>query len=186
MIVNDLFEFVFVHVPKTAGTTIRTALLKLPGSLPINGSKHTTVAELVERMPAAEGYYKFCFVRDPWERFGSLHRFLTEREKDRTYPVPADVNDFASVLERREPWLLALRSMRPQHDFAEGCSFVGRFERLEEDALAIAQRFGKKRIKLKRLNSHGEPVCYRDAMTARTQDIIADYYRQDVERFGYR
>jgi hypothetical protein len=186
MIVNHAFRFVFYHVPKTAGTSIRTALLKLPGSIAPNGSKHTTPSELAEVMPEVRAYYSFCFVRDPWERFGSCHRFLRDRKKGSHYSIPDDVNDLAELLVRREPWLVERRSMMPQHVFADDCSFVGRFERLEDDALQIAQRFGKKQVKLKRLNSHGEPMRYRDAMTARSQGIIADFYQRDIECYGYR
>ncbi len=186
MIVNHAFRFIFYHVPKTAGTSIRTALLKLPGSIAPNGSKHTTPVEAAERMPEVQSYFSFCFVRDPWERFGSFHRFLRDRKKVSHHPLPHDVNDFAELLSRREPWLIGRRSIMPQHLFADGCAFVGRFERLEEDALQVAQRFGKKRVNLKRLNSHGEPMRYRDAMTARTQEIIADFYKRDIGQFGYR
>jgi hypothetical protein len=185
MIVNHAFRFIFYHVPKTAGSSIHAALLKLSGSIAPDGTKHLTPAEVAEQMPEVQGYFSFCFVRDPWERFGSYHRFLTARER-KNYVPPTDLNDFADQLAQRHPWFAKNRAILPQHIFADGCSFVGRYERLEEDALQVAQHFGKKRIKLKRINSHGEPVRYRDAMTARTQDIIAEYYRQDVERFGYR
>jgi hypothetical protein len=184
MVVNHAFRFAFYHVPKTAGTSIQTALLKLPGSIRPSQSRHLTPAQAAEFMPEVQGYFSFCFVRDPWERFGSLHRYLASRERT-AYRTTADVNDLAEALARRDPWLMGRHSILPQHVFADSCSFVGRYERLEEDALTIAQKFGKKRIKLKRLNSHGDQVRYRDGMTARSQDIIADFYREDIARFGY-
>lgn len=185
MIVNHALQFVFYHVPKTAGSSVRAALMKLPGCIRPHGSKHLTPADAAGIMPEVLGYFSFCFVRDPWERFGSLHRFLAAREHtaDRT---PADINAFAEQLERRDPWLMGRHSIIPQHVFADGCTFVGRYERLEEDALAIAQRFGKQRVKLKPLNRHGEPVRYRDGMSSRTQAIIAEHFQRDIEQFGYR
>jgi hypothetical protein len=62
--------------------------------------------------------------------------------------------------------------------------FVGRFERLEEDAGYLFRRIGVEAA-LPRLNAscHG---LYRDYYTARTRDLVAQRFARDIERFGYR
>ena len=106
MIVNHELRFIFFHVPKTAGTSFRLALSGIPGSVNIGKpTKHLTPAEIGKVLPpekvvAAAGYFSFCFVRDPWERFGSLHRFLFLKHRDR-YKVPEDLNDFVKALAER-------------------------------------------------------------------------------------
>jgi hypothetical protein len=100
--------------------------------------------------------------------------------------VPEDLNDFVKSLgERRgrlEPW----HSTRPQVDFARGLSFVGKFESVEQDAAHITQLIGWPHLKMKHKNASGDVVRYRDRMTAESQAIIAEIYRDDIERFGYR
>jgi hypothetical protein len=84
MIINHERQFVFFHIPKTAGWSVRSALAKIPGSIDIGKTtKHLTPREVGDALQIdatqIQGYFSFCFVRDPWERFGSLHRFQRNR-----------------------------------------------------------------------------------------------------------
>jgi hypothetical protein len=191
MIINHELKFIFYHVPKTAGTSLRLALSRIPGSVKIDKpTKHLTPAEIVRVLPAdkvvsAAGYLSFCFVRDPWERFGSLHRFLFLKHRDR-YKVPEDLNDFVKALADRRGRLQPRHSTRPQMDFAKGLTFVGRYESIEQDVAHITQLIGWPHLKMKHKNASGDLIHYRDRMTAESQDIIADVYREDIERLGYR
>lgn len=189
MIINHHARFVFYHVPKSGGVSVRNALLEQRGSERIR-PKHLTPAQFRMTWRALTDwrhywYFSFCFVRDPWERFGSFHRFLRNRRKYRW--VTDDLNDFAAELEKRSPRLMRMRaSIRPQSDYAPGASFVGRFERLADDFAQVAERLGLQPVALGRLNASGPLVCYRDRMTARSEATIAQFYRDDIERFGYR
>jgi len=88
MIVNDHFKFVFAHIPKTAGTSVRIALGALDGNttLGVADTKHETPREFLENYQSRTGLspdrirsYRFvCFVRHPVDRFASLHRYLVE------------------------------------------------------------------------------------------------------------
>ena len=191
MIVNHDRKFVFYHVPKTAGTSFRLALSRIPGSIDIGKpTKHLTPAEIGTVLPpdkvvTVAGYFSFCFVRDPWERFGSLHRFLFLKHRDR-YKVPEDLNDFVKALADRRGRLQPRHSTRPQVDFATGLSFVGKFESVEQDVAHISQLIGWPYLKMKHKNASGGTIRYRDRMTAEAQAIIAEIYRDDIERLGYR
>ena len=190
MIVNHELKFIFYHVPKTAGTSFRRALSRIPGSVDIGKpTKHLTPAEIGKALPPAEvasaaGYLSFCFVRDPWERFGSLHRFLFLKHRE-LYKVPENLDDFVQALADRGGRLQPWHSTRPQIDFARGLTFVGRFESIEQDMAHVAQLIGRPHLKMKHKNASGDAVRYRDRMSARSQKIIAEIYREDIERLGY-
>lgn len=78
-------NFVFVHIPKTGGTTVEHVLglrteeayfssLPLPHLVPsFKTPQHFTLQELEENLGGAfvAGAYKFAFVRNPWDRFVS-------------------------------------------------------------------------------------------------------------------
>jgi hypothetical protein len=50
----------------------------------------------------------------------------------------------------------------------------------------VAQLIGRPHLKMKHKNASGDAIRYRERMTARSQAIIADIYREDIERLGYR
>lgn len=189
MIINHQSRFIFYHVPKAAGVSIRSALLEQPGSRRIR-PKHLTPAQFRATWHGLTDwrhywYFSFCFVRDPWERFGSFHRFLRNRRKHRW--ITDDLNDFAAELGKRTPRIMKIRAaIRPQSHYARSVSFVGRFERLADDFAQVAERLDLQSVALERINASGAPVRYRDRMNARSEAIIAEYYRDDIERFGYR
>ena len=92
MIISPKHEFVFVHIPKCAGTSVRHQLrqcdpdhifLGRPGTHPVLGQidyAHIPVAQLKEHFPDYFDYLirfdAFALVRDPLERFGSALRQL--------------------------------------------------------------------------------------------------------------
>ncbi len=194
MIVNHQRRFIFYHVPKTAGSSIHQALLRDPGSIEIvRPTKHLTPPQYLKTVAseiaeAVRGYASFCFVRDPWERFGSVHRFLLSQPKH-VHRVPESLDDFVAALAEHGRSLRPRRSTRPQSDIARNVAFIGRYENLDGDFRRIAKSIGLPWRFWKRLehrNSSGDPVSYRRLMNARSQAIIADFYREDIERFGYR
>jgi hypothetical protein len=202
MIINDKYRFVFVHVPKTAGKSIQAALSEIEGSIrgPINGSgtRHETRSELFERlkltpsspMPFSNSdvpvsdYLFFGFVRNPWSRFCSMHKYV--RAKKWGDRIPADVNDFARMLGDLDPWILKLASARPQSDFISAeVGFVGRYENLAHDFAEVMQRFGLTSA-LPHINSSGSyQDDYRSKLMPASAEIIAKHYESDIREFGY-
>ncbi|NJO34294.1 MAG: sulfotransferase family protein [Rhodospirillales bacterium] len=90
-------------------------MLEQPGSRRIR-PKHLTPAQFRMTWHGLTDwrhyrYFSFCFVRDPWERFGSFHRFLRNRRKHRW--ITADLNDFAAELGKRTPRLMKIRAGHP-------------------------------------------------------------------------
>ena len=203
MVVNDKYRFVFIHIPKSAGTSIQTALKEVEG---LNrraprgaGTKHETVNELMARwglqsdsmMPSKKAsiplsdYLFFCFVRNPWARLCSLHRYLCQIGVVEN--VPTDVNDFVKLIADEDPSVTSLRSIRPQSDFVTNhVGFVGRYENLAEDFAAVMRQLTLE-IALPHENSSGSfRHNHRDLLSDESAEVIARIYRTDVERFGYQ
>jgi hypothetical protein len=195
MILNDRHRFVFVHVPKTAGTSIGAALRSLRGSQKLRffQTKHVTPAELrahSERLPWFDrrdfSDYRFVgFVRNPWDRFASIHRYLLMQPARRRKPVPDSLEDFARMLEAAEPWVEALHSVRLQSDFVDGSFFmIGRYEQLAVDFADLCQRLGVS-LQLPHKNMSQAAGDYRPLYTDRMVEIIQKRYARDIAQFGY-
>jgi hypothetical protein len=83
--ISHKHRFIFIHIPKTAGTSIEEALRDescqlLPGEwdyrraphAPLNHLTLQEVADCGILTPAQlKSYFKFCFVRNPWDRLVS-------------------------------------------------------------------------------------------------------------------
>ncbi|MGH6870204.1 MAG: sulfotransferase family 2 domain-containing protein [Rhizomicrobium sp.] len=190
MIVSASRRFVFAHVPKTGGISIRAALapfadesLRLPA--------HETLAGLAARLPQTRGHFKFAFVRNPWDRLVSFYAYA-RRFLARTLPglQTLSFEDMLRALDRHEDWTHDVHAFRPQSDFVRGADgapladFVGRFERLETDFdLACARAGIAARLTHRNASDHRPyAACY----TAWSRDFVAARYRTDIEAFDYR
>lgn len=85
-------KFIFVHIPKNAGNTVRQSVFKLPNddvkliSHIENGTQfssiineHLTYDEHLKKYSEhnPEGIFSFCFLRNPYERFISIYNYLS-------------------------------------------------------------------------------------------------------------
>ncbi|RLA18258.1 MAG: sulfotransferase [Gammaproteobacteria bacterium] len=200
MVISHQHHFVFLHLPKTAGTSIEVALgLRYgrtggwdPNSCEIVGeTKHHVV-------PAAipQDYTVFTFVRNPWDRILSYYMFRREPRNAKRRNIHPD--------ERRisfRDWLLRLDEFRRYRRINAAFTiavdnqsriigdlpqFVGRFENLTEDLNIICERVGVEPTALSNVNpTVHKTEAYAYYYTDETRDIVARLYREDIDRFGY-
>jgi len=109
MFVSDTYGFIYLHVPKTAGLSLRLALRGLNGQCYVDYPRlhlNSTELRLTVGNKRWNNYYKFAFVRNPWDWNVSLFRFLMENPRwlhlDQYYKeLPRDqLNEFVENLRR--------------------------------------------------------------------------------------
>ena len=82
MIVSHKHKFVFVKIPKTAGETLVTALreyIEWDLVAPPRGN-HEKLKEIKGKLDSWEEYFKFTFVRNPWDLRVSRFFYLRQIE----------------------------------------------------------------------------------------------------------
>lgn len=209
MVVSDTHRFLFFHTPKTGGKSLTRALKRhaTPDNWSETVTKHDTPptfrAANLERMEqrglsgpgldgfAAEGWFRFAFVRNPWDRMLSLYSFLKARPADRLPEARmlADFSEFVRRAEQGEGWITGLHSMRPQADFTTdergrpALDHIGRFETFDEDIARIGERLGL-RIRTPHLN-RSEHAGYREVYDPASRDAVGRLFADDIERFDY-
>ncbi|MBL3568923.1 sulfotransferase family 2 domain-containing protein [Rhodovulum visakhapatnamense] len=190
-------RLIFVHVPKAAGTSVKTEFYGGPGA------GHRRIIEFAAHDPGRmRDFFKFSFVRNPWDRLLSAHAYLTDGSKatgrDRRFAreVMALHPGFeAFVLALEDPGfrrrVMAYDHFRTQAYWLcmpgardHAMDFLGRFERFDEDMEALRDRLGRPSRPAVRILSSDHPP-YRDAYSARMRDIAGDIYARDVALFGY-
>lgn len=186
----DRYRCIFIHVPKAAGTSVAQSLFGA-------ASRHVDYHEYERANPAKfRHYFKFTFVRNPWDRLLSAYTFLLNggmNDMDAAWAAEHLANidefrDFVQLLVER-PELLQWVHLRPQHSFL--CNehgdikvdFVGRVENIEVDFATIAARIGvPANLSIRNRSDH---VPYADIYDARSREQVARLYRSDIEIFGY-
>lgn len=202
--INHRYKFIFVHINKCAGQSIRRAL-------PRGTRGHNTIQhyfELCERQgrdPAS--YFKFTFVRNPWDKIVSFYHYHRRRDWE-LFPWPADdAPDFNAFVQRMfvdDDGALAYeifkaRSGDSTHRLRLSNSldwvsspdgkvlvdFIGRVENLQADFDQVCDRIGIRRRQLPHVNRSSH-TPYWEYYDDASREIVADRFRRDLEYFGYR
>lgn len=186
----DEYKCIFIHVPKAAGTSIALTLFN-------SSSRHVPWTEYYRANPGKfKRYFKFGFVRNPWDRLVSTYFFLAKggmcdadaRWANRVLPAYDDFGDFVRrwVDERSvQTWVHFV----PQHQFVCDSSgavmvdLLGRMENIEANFAQVAAKLGCAET-LKKVNT-GSQKHYSHYYDDETREIVRRVYRRDIELFGY-
>lgn len=146
-------------------------------------------------------YFKFGFVRNPWDRLVScwsqkvarknLFAWVDAETWSRLRDFPAFV-DFVSELDLTH-CDAHLRLQSRLIDLSQ-VDFVGRLEHFDRDYPEVCRRIGVPLDGLERINrstradlsTRGHTGHYREFYTDALADKVRDLYRLDIQIFGYR
>jgi hypothetical protein len=188
----DRNQCIFIHIPKTGGVSVAHSLF---GNL-AGGHRKISDYQLIYGKRDFHAFFKFTFVRNPWDRLLSSYLFLKRGGYNRADAEWAEAHlaDYETFEGFVKSWVspetvLTHVHFIPQHLFVCDASgnlvvdFIGRFEQLAEDFEIVRRRLGI----LARLEHHNrsEPRNYRNFYTEATEKIVERVYRKDIELFGY-
>ena len=196
--ISHKHKFIFIHIPKTAGTSVEEALRDescqlLPDEwdharVPHAPLNHLTLQELADYdilTPAQlNSYFKFCFVRNPWDRLVSevFCPWMSPWFKD--LPVDQRIRR-ACELAATPPGIA--NHLLPQQDFVTAdnlqMDFIGRFEHLDEDFGQLCRLLGIKVTLPHRNRSLHRP--YQEYYDTGTQALVHTAYQRDIDAFHY-
>ena len=131
-------------------------------------------------------YFKFCFVRNPFDRTVSDYLWRTRKTGDESMTFSAfldriDRHDFSSrtIPRHFDNWPIYTVDDRIAVDF------VGRFERLEEDLDDVFSRRGLDRRPLTLAKSMQRQGSYRDWYGTRERGLVERLFANEVRQFDY-
>ncbi|HEY4113290.1 MAG TPA: sulfotransferase family 2 domain-containing protein [Rhizomicrobium sp.] len=125
-----------------------------------------------------DGYFKFCFERNPWDRMVSSFFW----EKSRVRNCPQDFATYIRSWRARENFELYTYCGKVMVDF------IGRYENIEHDwkeALARAGIDEPPQLGNEKSQFRPRGESYRDYYTPETRDIVAKRYASTIALLGY-
>ena len=188
--INHNHNFIFIHIPKTGGSSIEKLFLKkyINGGL---NTKHKTINSFKRNLEEAtfKNYFKFCCIRNPWERMVSYYHFRARDENQKGFQKRYKNFTFKQYLLslkkgslptlNQSKWIFGQKKQ-------EGIlvDYVMKFENLQSDFNIVCDKIGVQRQELEHVNktNHGK---YQEYYTEETKEIVDAMYKKDIERLGY-
>jgi Sulfotransferase family len=206
MLISDSHQFIFLRMRKVASTSMKTILLPLcvprpAGTLAHLKSRmrletdyrkyvfraHDDIRAAQRRMPADtfDRYFKFTFVRNPWDRLVSEYEFLLRKTEHGRHARVKKLGGFKQFIEMQVPRKDAYQvNMMCDSNGKLLLDFIGKLENLQEDWKTVCTRIGIPHQELQRKNA-SQRSHYQDYYDNESRQLVARHWAREIELFGY-
>lgn len=210
MVILDDHKCIFIHVPKTGGSSVEAFFSiheKTLGLVPMQIAPnekiqhgrhltHSTSSHIKQKFPKKhETYFKFAIVRNPYEKMVS-HAAWRDKKWAKNIELSniefkKIVTEVYNTFKNNRAYFLKEPHFRPQYLYTYDASnnlnvdFVGRYETLEEDWKTICSKIPTVVYKPlpSRMVSRHKP--WEDYYTPELRRMVYEMYKKDFELFGY-
>src|SRR5438128_9544242 len=192
-------QFLFVHIPKTAGNSIQSilrdysedeivALRSEQDGIERFGvrnpnfkiKKHSTLAEYRGALGEERFHslYKFACERNPWDRMVSYYFTPTQSVGE------LDRKEFRKVISKALSVADYLRLDRGEDDPFSNVDHVMRFENLADDFQSVCATLGIPTVDLPQYNRSSREH-YSKYYNDELRELVRKRFASEIERFGY-
>lgn len=198
-------NYIFVHIPKTAGHAVTQMLSgEEHGSLGLP-HWHISANDIREKVKNYDEYFSFAFVRHPLDRLYSMYRYnlpfiprLKAHALYKTNGLYAYEYDFKTWLLDNESWagwdtnkklLPAQKEQQSSYitdkDGKIIVNYVARFENFNSEFNTITKKIGITIPTIMHTNKSGNKVKYRDLYDDEMIAFVKKHHQTDMELFDY-
>jgi hypothetical protein len=185
---------IFIHIPKAAGTSIARSIYGM-------NVGHRKASDYIAVSDSEfKKYYRFSFVRNPWDRAISAYNFVKQGGTSLVQPLPNNIykssmfNTFETFVTEWLPYQDLRKTdvvFEPQYKYVYDTNnqllvdFIGKIENIDTDLKKIKLQINKK-IEVKQLNkSNRQQEGYKAYYTPKSAEIIEKIYHNDIALFNY-
>ncbi|MEZ5536104.1 MAG: sulfotransferase family 2 domain-containing protein [Thiolinea sp.] len=216
MLLSHKYNFLFVHIAKTGGTSVRAALNKLRWHDPLyylmwpchrisglTGHKlgtrfprHAHIIAAKEMLPAElyDGLFKFAFVRNPWDlQVSSFHHI--QRERPQHLNGMTDFNEFMRwKFNPERPYQYHIdTSLSLQSDYlvdlhgVKQVDFLGHYESLNDDFHTVCRHIGAQAFDLPhKRKATDRQQDFRSYYADDVAELVAQHFQRDIDMLEYQ
>lgn len=178
MILKDK-RIIFVHAPRTSGTSIEKSILN--GRLVKDSMKHLRASQFQKMfLDNWDQFYKFTIVRNPWDRVISMYH--QPYFKDIGFLSGKTLKHFLDNY-KPAPWEHGIQCS----DYADtDMNLIIKFEDRED---GLEKLFLETQIRVdsnvKERSTNRDKKHYSDFYDDETREIVSSMFSEDIKRFNY-
>lgn len=199
--INHMYKCIFIHIQRTGGTSIERTIQGEDQWNKLHLTKHILASTAKEIYADYwNDYFKFSFVRNPWDRIYSMAKLKWNNMEIRGNNI--NVNNYVNFINKMKYELPHFsESISRLHTYNnnykensvycnilnEELDFIGKFENLEQDFQIICKNIGLKSDliidKRKKVDPRFEN--YTMVYNEKSKKQIEQLYKNDLTRFNY-
>ncbi len=202
MLISHKHKFIFVHVYKTGGSSVKEALSSYADESILDKSYVNTLLKYL-RIPKQEKkdhlkayeiskiypniwneYFTFAFVRNPWAWQVSLYFYMKQNEEHHQHSLINSIGSFEEYILWRVNYDLVTQNSfvsDPRGEYM--VDFVGRTEYIEKHFSSILNYLNiETTLPHKNKSSHDHYSSY---YSSESKDILEDGLKVDISKFNY-
>lgn len=200
---------IFIHIPKCGGTSVEDVIWpkeqgrteddlwmgfvsRFENKYQTGGLQHLLAWQVREQVgrDIFRAYYKFAFVRNPWDRIVSQFSYMQQRPDLMDYLGMTSDTEFKTYLElirlkEHVQWMPQVRFLL-DHDGSVLVDRIGRLESFDEDCAQIFTALG---LPIDQLPGHVNRSKRQAFHTYYSDDeaieAVADIFSEDISFLGY-
>lgn len=196
--IHHEIKLVFVHIPKTAGNSITSALKQLnpePRQKSPKIAKHAKAFEVKYLLGKDkwEDYFTFSFVRNPWDLMVSSYNWWQQKAKTlsghKDQAKKINKMSFADFMNSRYGKYMINERYGNFFDWLTEnnkiiVDYIGKVETINEDWEKICQLNNLEHIEMPHINK-SERKNYRSYYDDNTKEIVAKRFQKSINKFNY-
>jgi chondroitin 4-sulfotransferase 11 len=201
MPIFDKYKTIFVHIPKCAGTSVSNAFAD--GEPSFNSAEykkfslrtmkgrnleHQTSRRLKLLAPFRfRKYYKFAFVRNPFDRMVSEYKWRSSwDESTRNADFENMLEKIPSFRDAGEPHFFSAKQFVTDGRGKVVVDFIGKFESIDEDFAKIAKAVNLNKSLPKKNVTNKQESKYCEYYNSTTKRLVEQYFGEDLAFFDYK
>ncbi len=124
MLISHDYKLIFVHIQKTGGDTVSRLLSDSVPDVFRFKAKHGFAVDAAKDLEYWNEYFKFAFVRNPWDRLVSWYSMIRDAEKIRWHQALANQRNRSHLRQTRENklWRYVLDNSSTFEEFVLNCT----------------------------------------------------------------
>lgn len=207
MLISRKKQFIFIHIYKTAGTSITKALMPFSASIWRRGAvkvlkkmnipvpyldpqpfpPHIKATEIINEIGTEEfkSFFSFAIVRNPWDWQVSLYNYMLRNTNHFQHELIKELNGFDEYIRWR---CRGNASLQKDFIYSENnellVDFLGKFEQINKDFQKICSQIGVSAT-LPKINV-SNTIPYQEYYNDKTKELVRKTFEPDISLFEYK